>query len=233
MAAGRGIDPGARHGAPRRAATSTPTPGAPGSIRRRRPSIRTAVVRAVRMLDGRAETVRPDRRLEGPEVVDAGRRSSARRPLTDVPGAGSGRLPPRGGGAGAEGGAGPRPEGDLRHHLRSSGRPDSNRRHSAWKADALPTELRPRSPDHTRPGARSGPSCRRAAAGRAETRRPTRTAAAPARSRGSPPPREFTDRGPTPRAWRAGRRSPRRRCRRGPARRDRRRPGTGPRPTAG
>jgi hypothetical protein len=29
------------------------------------------------------------------------------------------------------------------HRQKKSGRPGSNRRHSAWKADALPTELLP------------------------------------------------------------------------------------------
>ena len=34
---------------------------------------------------------------------------------------------------------------------RASGRPGSNRRHSAWKADALPTELHPRAPTSVAP----------------------------------------------------------------------------------
>ena len=39
----------------------------------------------------------------------------------------------------------PRPSGRPANRLRGrSGRPGSNRRHSAWKADALPTELHPR-----------------------------------------------------------------------------------------
>ena len=33
--------------------------------------------------------------------------------------------------------------------LKKSGRPGSNRRHSAWKADALPTELLPRVDKYT------------------------------------------------------------------------------------
>ena len=32
---------------------------------------------------------------------------------------------------------------ELHRHKKESGRPGSNRRHSAWKADALPTELLP------------------------------------------------------------------------------------------
>ena len=32
---------------------------------------------------------------------------------------------------------------ELHRRVKESGRPGSNRRHSAWKADALPTELLP------------------------------------------------------------------------------------------
>src|SRR6056297_1018518 len=45
------------------------------------------------------------------------------------------------------------PRAALRFTYRS-GRPGSNRRPSAWEADALPTELRPRVAECTEPGVR-------------------------------------------------------------------------------